>query len=433
MSAPATSITGTTASSYLGCQRTAAAMRQGKAGALRARLCRLALLVSLLLGGWAGAADASTRTGTIEDDVFLTDSSADIYATITGDLFGAALWLNINSRVSDNLIAAGGMANVAGSVQGDLIIAAVVLDLSANSGDNLIAAGGVATINSEVERKLFASAGRLRLGRDARIGGDAWLAAGSAELAGVIGGDAVVGGGSVVLRGRIEGDVEVTAFSLEVADGAVIGGDLVFRGPEPPDIAEGARIAGEVEHQLEPIGGEPAAQDAGGWPPVFWLLVTLGLGLLLDVLLPRYVHSAGRRLTGHPFSCFGLGLAILITTPVIIVVLVISVLGLAIGIAGIAAYGALLLLGPVVALFGLNDTALARWLPALIRTPGRRRLAFIAALLLLALLTALPYVGTPLVWLVTVTGLGAASWQLYDSVRAEPARPVPPDGGAVRE
>lgn len=407
-------------------------MRNGKAGARCARVCRLAVLSGMLLGAWAGAAGADSRTGTIEDDVFLTGTSADVYATITGDLFSAALWLNINSRVSDNLIAAGGMADIAGSVQGDQIIAAVVLDLTADTGDNLIAAGAVATIDGAVARKLFASAGRLRLGRNARIGRDAWLAAGSAELAGVIGGNAAIAGGSVVLRGRIDGDVEVTAFSLEVTDGAVIGGDLVFRGPEPPEIAQGARIAGTVEHQLEPKADErPAQVTRWGWPPVFWILITLGLGILLDVLLPRYVHNAGRRLTRQPFSCFGLGLAILITTPVIIVVLIISVLGLAIGIAGIAAYGALLLLGPVVALFGLNDTALARTLPALVRTPARRRLAFVAALLLLALLSALPYVGTPLVWLVTVAGLGAATWQLYVSVRAEPARPVPPDDGAT--
>jgi cytoskeletal protein CcmA (bactofilin family) len=410
------------------------AARHNTAGPVRTRLCRLALLASFLLSAWIGSASGAVRTGTINDDVFLAGTSVDVYATVMGDLFAAAGWLNINSDVADNLVAAGGMADIAGEVQDDLIIASAILDISASAGDNLVAAGGVVTIDGKVGRKLFAAGGRLRLGPNAMIARDAWLAAGSAELAGAIGGDVVVAAGSVVLRGRIDGNVEATAFSLEVADGAVITGNVVFRGPEPPEVAPGAKVEGRIEHLLEaPADRQAAEATDDGWPHMFWLLITLGLGLLLDVILPRYLHNAGRRLVEQPFSCFGLGLAILVTTPVIIVVLIISVLGLAIGIAGIAGYGALLLLGPVVALFGLNDFVLARLLPAAIRSPARRRLAFIVALLLLSLLTRLPYVGTPLVWLVTVTGLGAATWQLYDSIRAEPARPYTPDQSEARE
>lgn len=407
--------------------------RHDNAAPVRARLCRLALLASFLLGAWIGTASGAVRTGTINDDLFLAGTSVDVYATVMGDLFAAAGWLNINSDVADNLVAGGGMADIAGKIQDDLIIAAAILDVAGSTGDNLVAAGGVVTVDGKVGRKLFAAAGRLRLGRNTTVARDAWLAAGAADLDGAIGGNVTIAAGSVVLRGRIEGNVEVTAFSLDVADGAVITGDLVFRGPEPPEVAPGARVAGKIEHLMEAPADREATDAADdGWPHMFWLIITLGLGLLLDVIMPRYLHVAGRRLVEQPFSCFGLGLAVLVTTPVIIVVLIISVLGLAIGIAGIAAYGALLLLGPVVALFGLNDFVLARLLPAAIRTPARRRLAFVAALLLLSLLTRLPYVGTPLVWVVTVTGLGAATWQLYDSIRAEPARPYAPDQSPAR-
>jgi cytoskeletal protein CcmA (bactofilin family) len=376
-----------------------------------------------MLGTWIGTAIGAVRTGTINDDVFLAGTSVDVYATVMGDLFAAAGWLNINSDVTDNLVAAGGMADIAGEVQDDLIIASAILDVAASTGDNLVAAGGVVTIDAKVGRKLFAAGGRLRLGRNATITRDAWLAAGSADLDGVIRGDVAIAAGSVVLRGQIDGNVDATAFSLEVADGAIIKGNLVFRGPEPPEVAAGAKVEGRIEHLLEAPADREATEADDGWPHMFWLLITLGLGLLLDIILPRYLHDAGRRLVEQPFSCFGLGLAILVTTPVVIVVLIISVLGLAIGIAGIAAYGALLLLGPVVALFGLNDFILGRLLPGTIRTPARRRLAFVAALLLLSLITRLPYIGTPLVWLITVTGLGAAGWHLYESIRAEPARP----------
>lgn len=386
----------------------------------------LVLLLAILLSGCGDTDSSTVRSGTIDDDLFLTGTSLDVRATVAGDAFLGGAWVDVDSQIADNLIAAGGIANIGGRVDGDLIIGAGILDLRAAVGDNLVAVGGVVRVDSPVEGKLFVAAGRLRIGRGADVAGDAHLAAGSAEVAGLIGGDATIAAGSVVLRGRIGGDVEVTAFSLELTDGAVIEGDLVFRGPEAPEIASGATVTGRVEHRFETEPEQqPAAAGPEDWPPVFWLLITLGLGLLLDIVLPHYLHDAGRRLVSQPFSCFALGLAILITTPVLIVVLIISILGLAIGIAGIAAYGALLLLGPVVALYGFNDFVLARLAPGALATPVRRRLAFVAALLLLTLMGWLPYVGMPLLWVVTVFGLGAATWQLYESVRAdEPARPI---------
>ena len=118
----------------------------------------------------------------------------------------------------------------------------------------------------------------------------------------------------------------------------------------------------------------------------------------------------------------GLGVAILFTTPVLIVILVVSVLGLAIGVAAIAAYGTLLLVGPVIALFGLLDFVLLRTAPRVRRSPLQRRLVFIGAVFALALLGWVPYVGTPLLWLISVLGLGAASWQIYENIRAQSRR-----------
>jgi cytoskeletal protein CcmA (bactofilin family) len=56
----------------------------------------------------------------------------------------------------------------------------------------------------------------------------------------------------MVVSGRIEGDLEVTALSIELTDTAHIGGTLLYYGPDPPTIAEGAVVEGEVVHEYEP-------------------------------------------------------------------------------------------------------------------------------------------------------------------------------------
>lgn len=396
-------------------------------------LVGLALIGALLVpaGRDAVGQDGSEATGAdddrprarrvVDDDMFEAGGSVDLRAAVEGDLFAAGGWVELDVDVADNLIAAGAMLDAAGEVQGDLIVAGGILDLVAEVGDNLVAAGLVVTVDGPVGRKLFASAARLKLGRDARVLGDAWFAAGSADIGGVIEGDAVIAGGSLTLRGLIEGNVDATGLSLSLEPTAVVTGRLVHHGPEPPDLADGARVAGGIEHTYEPEPSDQAQAEADGSavPPLLWLLIILVLGLALDVLIPGYMRGAGRLVLGHPFASFGLGVAILFTTPVVIVILMVSVLGLALGLAAIAAYGTLLLLGPAVAVFALADLVLRRAARATI-TPARRRLAFVIALVAMGLLGWIPYAGAPLLWLVSVLGLGAATWQIYASMRASP-------------
>ena len=374
----------------------------------------------------------------VEDDLFEAGSSIDLRADVRGDLFAAGGWVELAVEVADNLIAAGAVLDASGRVDGDFIVAGGLLDLVADVGDNLVVAGGVVDIDGVIGRKLFASAARLKLGRDALVAGDAWLAAGSADVGGTIEGNAVLAGGSVTIRGRIKGDVETTALSLTLTETAIIGGRLIHRGPEPPDLEDGATITGGLEHDYEPKPAEqPDAGNGGELPPILWLLIILVLGLVLDLLVPGYVRGAEGLILRHPFASFGLGLAILFTTPVVIVILMVSVLGFALGLAAVAAYGTLLLFGPAIAVFALTALAL-RWLRQSPAPPLRRRFAFTLMLLLIGLSGWLPYVGTPLLWLVSVLGLGAATWQIYESLRSSPASeeaspPAPPSSAAAAE
>jgi cytoskeletal protein CcmA (bactofilin family) len=377
--------------------------------------------VLLLLGLWLGAGQGpplhAQEPPTIPEDRFIAGRSVDLVENVTGDLFAAGGWVDVAAAIGDNLIALGGIMDVNGRIGGDMLAAGGMVDVAASITDNLVVAGGLVTVSGAVEGKLFTAAGRLRVGRTARIAGNVWVAAAATDVAGTVGGNAVISGARTTLRGNFHGDVEVRSLSLTVTDDARIRGRLVHYGPDPAHIAEGAVLDGGFEQRFEPPEEEPP-EEGTGWPPIFWILITLGLGLLLDHALPRFVGNASERTLDYPLASLALGLAVLFVTPVMIVLLIVSVLGFAIGIAAIAAYGTLLLLGPVVALFAAADLA-GRVRPGWVETPLRRRLLFVAALVLITLIARIPYVGTPAFWGVALLGLGAATWQVYESLRAE--------------
>jgi cytoskeletal protein CcmA (bactofilin family) len=377
--------------------------------------------IVLLIALWLGAAQAPPVHGEerrlVAEDQFIAGRSVEVIHDVAGDLFLAGGWVDVASKIGDNLIALGGVLDVTGNVGGDMLAAGGMVDVAASVVDSLVLAGGVVSVSGRIDGKLFAAAGRLRVARNARIAGNAWIVAASTDISGTIGGNTVISGARTILRGHFRGDVEVTSLSLTVAPGARISGRLTHYGPDPAQIADEAAIEGGFEQRFEPPAEEPP-EEGTGWPPFFWLLITLGLGLILDHALPRFVGSASERTLDYPLANFALGLAILFVTPVMIVLLIVSVLGFAIGIAAIAAYGTLLLLGPVVALFAAADLA-GRVRPSWVATPLRRRLLFVAALVLITLIARIPYVGTPTFWIVTLLGLGAATWQVYESLRSE--------------
>lgn len=366
-------------------------------------------LACCVVGGAAAQDGAVVRTGKIDDDVFAAGSSVDVRANISGDVFVAGGWVDLTADVADNVIAGGGLIDVGGRTAGDLIVAGGILDVAGEVGDNVVATAASLDVEATVGSKLFASAGRLKVGALSHVSNDAWLAGGVVDVAGAVEGDTVISAGRTTLRGRFGGDVTVNALTLTLTDGTEISGDLIHHGPEPPVIEDGAQVRGRVRYDPEP----PPEREASR-PPFFWLGIVAVLGLMLDVLVPSYLRQAGRQVLARPLTNLGLGAAILVTTPVLVLLLFLSVLASALGLAVMAVYGTLLLVGPVAAVFGLVDHLFAR--AGQEPGPGRRRLAFLAGIAGLGLIGWLPYVGTPAMWVVSVVGLGAAAWQLYASL-----------------
>jgi hypothetical protein len=107
-----------------------------------------------------------------------------------------------------------------------------------------------------------------------------------------------------------------------------------------------------------------------------------------------------------------LGFVLLVCAPVAALLLLVTLIGIPLGLLAIALYLALLPVAYASAGIGLGEWALGRWKPAAARRFGWRAGAATIAIVLLALLGTIPWLGGLIGFAALLAGLGALLLQV---------------------
>lgn len=367
--------------------------------------------------------------------------------TVTIDGDGSADDSGFSRRVGDDYFAAGDTVNLTEAVPGDVFLAAGDVYTAAEVGGDLAVAGGDVSVGGRIGDDVYAAGGHVRLdaivdggarvaGGDVTVGpatviaGGTSLTGGKVEFDGEARGYLQASGGNVRIGGVVNGDVEVRADHLRIAPGTRIDGKLVYRGPDRPEVAADARIAGGIEYRDAPVrqvweraGHE--ARTAASWAGRIALFAGVFLaGALYLGLFPGFAARAATAIRSAPLPSLGLGFALLFCVPVLGVLLLLTVVGIPLALLLIPLYLLLLLLGWINAGAFLGRQAFA----ALGRDgpqepPVMRFLALLAGLVVLWLLRQVPYVGGLVGFLALLLGMGALAVELWH-LRTRPATPA---------
>jgi hypothetical protein len=142
------------------------------------------------------------------------------------------------------------------------------------------------------------------------------------------------------------------------------------------------------------------------------IAAVLAFAMLALAIFPRITASSTRTLAAAPVRSLGLGLALFFSVPPVAVLLIITIIGIPIGVALIAIQALALVFGYVVTALLVAQ--------GLARTIGRHTLAgwqqyafMAAAIVVLALVTSIPYLGAVVLLLASSTGLGALVLQRF--------------------
>jgi hypothetical protein len=149
----------------------------------------------------------------------------------------------------------------------------------------------------------------------------------------------------------------------------------------------------------------------------FWeavlLLAAFIIGWLLTVFVPRFFYDASQRILAWGRS-LGLGAAILILTPVAVIICCVTLVGIPLGVITFLLYLIALYMAKIFVGAFLGRALLGQ------REAGQRHnlMALFLGLLLLTIATHIPFVGGIIAVAMLCFGLGALGWQLYREVHA---------------
>jgi cytoskeletal protein CcmA (bactofilin family) len=306
---------------------------------------------------------------------------------IDGDLYVAGKTIIIDSTINGDLIAAGQTIMVNGIVNGSIIAAAQTVNINGEVTHAVRVIGETLNIGGTIGRDLLAAVGNFSTTSTAEIGGDLLLGAGIARI-----------------DGLIKGDLNSGVKSLTIASTASIQGKLNYISGNEANIQSGAQIKGTINHKLPEVKEKQVA-GIGLWWIVIGFLMTLVLGIIIVLLAPRRVKAVTESIRTRPWASLGWGVVILVATPIVALIVCITIIGLPLGLIALVLYAIAIYLTQLFVglLIGLLIIGAFRGVETRAALVG----ALALGLAILRLLRLIPFVGFFFGLATVLFGLGA--------------------------
>lgn len=280
---------------------------------------------------------------TIDGDFFAAGEEVEISGTVRGDVYAAGANIVIDGTVEGDVLAAGGSVRITGTVDHDIRIAGGQLDIGGAIGGNATVTGGDIT---------FSEAGS--------VNGNVVVAGGNVVLASHVGGDVTSAGGTVSVSGDVDGKMDSHNDTLRLTSNARIGKTLTYASPREASIDENAKVTGGVTYNQTAHTTMPNKKIVGMIAGARTVKIAISfiafliVSLLIARFFPVFAESSRAILTTRFWAAAGVGALVLIATPVIAILLMVTIVGLPLGVIMILLYFPLLYIGKFAAIFAIG-------------------------------------------------------------------------------
>jgi len=193
---------------------------------------------------------------------------------------------------------------------------------------------------------LFRSGGgQIHIGSSS-IGGDLIIGGGTIRIDAPVRGDITIGGGEIYLNAPVSGNVRIRADQITLGPRANITGSFNYSSRNEAVLESGAVIQGEtVFNKIEIRKGRHAFPGFAAILSVSLLIRLLMFfvgATVFAMIFKRYARELVEKAMAQPFREIGRGLITLIVLPVTSVLLLVTIIGIPLGILGLIAFAGLI-------------------------------------------------------------------------------------------
>lgn len=264
---------------------------------------------------------------------------------VSDDMYMAGGVVTSSGEIRGDLIAGGGSVLVSGPVSGDVIAGGGNVTILGDIGDDIRVGGGNVVINGAIAGDAVVGGGQVHLSGPS-VGGDVAVGGGTVRIDSPVSGFVKAGGGDVYINAAIGGDVEVDADSVTLGPDAEIAGNFTYTSGKEATIEEGAVVRGETAYTPRQSGAKVGAAALAGIVTLALLaklLMSLAGAFVVLLVFRRYAHVVVEKAAANPLYEMGRGLVFLILTPIVSVILLVTVIGIPFGVLGLLGYAATLI------------------------------------------------------------------------------------------
>jgi cytoskeletal protein CcmA (bactofilin family) len=328
----------------------------------------------------------------VNGDLYLTATNITIDGTVNGDVFGLGQTVNIN-----------------GTINGGITLAAQTITVNGKVFAGARIAGQTITIGGSIGRDLIAAASDLNINANAVVNGDLILVCSAFNMSGHIAGNIRGSADSFTISGKIDKNVDVTVNTLQINSTANIGGNLSYTSKNKAAVQSGAIINGTTNQIIpsqEGIENFVFAGIVGSIAfKIFSYLAIFIIGIVLIFTILRRLKLLALTIQRQPGPCLGWGALIFFITPLAAFIVMLTVIGIPLGLLSMAVWGILVYLSQIPVALIIGWLILSRNRD--IRSHALLVGALALGLFILYLLTCIPIVGW-IIWLfIFFFGLGS--------------------------
>ncbi len=347
--------------------------------------------------------------------------------TIDGNLFAAGQTITIEGKVNGDIYCAGQSINISGEVTGDINCAGQSINITGPVGGSVRTAGNAISVTNKIGHNFMAAGATVMASANANVGWDMLVAGATAEVRGNVGKDFYGAVANATIASQIGGNVNLILSDkiksgnqgininndsgLTLAKTAKINGNLTYRSYNLATIESGAVVSGNTTHNLPKVSQAQRGFNILTW---FWfrlfsIFSALIIGLVLITLWREEIKKITDLMLSKIGSSIGWGVILMILTPILTVLLFITIIGLPLGFIVIGLWGIALMISKILVGIMVGRSVLnSLW------TAQKDSLiwAMIIGIIITYLIYSIPFLGWVLALVAMWWGLGGL-WQYF--------------------